>query len=117
MPSLVDSIGNLIAGIFNTITAALGSILAVFQGILNAILGVISTAFAAVGTAISGLAQTFEGLTKFLLSKYPSLYHVCHVLTSAGNIVVIGGLIGAFFLYSFIQQRNGRPVTTNKKIN
>jgi len=101
MPSFLDSIGNLIAGIFNTITAALGSILAVFQGIFNAILGVISTAFAAVGTAISGLFQTFEGLTKFLLS----------------NIVVIGALIGAFFLYSLYQQRNGRPVTTNKKIN
>jgi len=95
MPSFINSIESLIAGIFNTITAALGSILAVFQGIFNAILGVISTAFAAVGTAVSGLAETFAGLTKFLLS----------------NIVVIGSLVGAFFLYSLYQQRNGRPVT------
>lgn len=105
MPSLVDSLGSLISGIFHTITAALGSILAVFQGIFNTILGVIQAVFAAFGTAISSLAQTFEGLTKFLLS----------------NIVVIGALVGAFFLYSLYQQRNGRSVTsapsTSKKIN
>jgi hypothetical protein len=39
----------------------------------------------------------------------------------AGNIVVIGSLIAAFFLYSLYQQRNGRPVTaapaTSKKVN
>jgi len=105
MPSLFDSLGSLVAGIFHTITAALGSILAVFQGIFNAILGVISTAFAAIGTTLSGLAHTFEGLIKFFLS----------------NIVVIGGVIAAFVLYSVYQQRNGRSVTaapaTNKKIN
>lgn len=79
--------------------------------------------FAAVGTAISGLTQTFEGLVKFLLSKYlPQMRDWASVkLTSdAGNIVVIGGLVAAFFLYSMYQQRNGRPVTSapakNKKI-
>jgi len=36
-----------------------------------------------------------------------------------GNIVVIGGLVGAFFLYTMYQQRNGRAVagTKQKKIN
>jgi hypothetical protein len=28
-----------------------------------------------------------------------------------GNIVVIGALIGAFFLYTLYQQRSGRPTT------
>jgi len=69
MPSLVESLSNLVAGIFHTITAALGSVLAVFQSIFNAILGVIGTAFDAIGTTIASLAHTFEGLLKFLLSK------------------------------------------------
>jgi hypothetical protein len=125
MPSIITSIENLIGGIFHTITAALGSILAVFQGLFNAILGVISTTFAAVGTTIKGLAQTFEGLTKFLLG----MFHSCllgktgvvdeggHWLTTGriGNIVVIGGLVAAFFVYSVYQQRNGRPVAGTKQ--
>lgn len=118
MPSLVDQLGSLISSIFHTITAIFGSILAVFQSIFNAILGVIQTAFAVVGTAISGLAQTFEGLVKFLLGEYFPRYTEIlgdwssQKLTSdTGNIVVIGGLVAAFFLYSLYQQRNGRPVT------
>jgi len=106
MPSIVDQLGSLVHGIFSTIVAALGSIVAlfqsvfnailtVFQSIFNAILGVIQTIFAALGSTISGLVHTFEGLFKFLLS----------------NIVVIGALVAAFFLYSVYQQRNGRSVT------
>jgi hypothetical protein len=123
MPSIVDQLTSLVHAIFSTIVAALGSVVAVFQSILSAILGVIQTAFAAVGTAISGLAQTFEGLVKFLLGEFwHSTNGYAHKLTlgDTGNIVVIGGLIAAFFLYSLYQQRNGRPVTAapakNKKI-
>jgi len=39
----------------------------------------------------------------------------------AGNIVVIGGLVAAFFVYTVYQQRNGRSVAQapagTKKIN
>jgi hypothetical protein len=100
----------------------LSSILAVFQSLLNAVWGVISTAFAAVGTMISGLAQTFEGLLKFFLSKF----HLSLISREtnemvAGNIVVIGAIVGALFLYGVYQQRNGQPITAapakNKKIN
>ncbi|KAH8791990.1 hypothetical protein BGZ57DRAFT_562089 [Hyaloscypha finlandica] len=105
MPSLVDSLGNFISSIFGAITAVLSSILAVFQSLVSAIWGIISTAFAAVGTMASGLAHTFEGLVKFLLS----------------NIVVIGGIVAALFVYGAYQQRNGRPITAapakNKKVN
>ncbi|XMA17102.1 hypothetical protein WAI453_009893 [Rhynchosporium graminicola] len=49
--------------------------------------------------------HTFEGLLKFFLS----------------NILVIGALVGALFLYGVYQQRNGRAVTQRpagaKKIN
>ena len=122
MPSLVDSLGNFVSSIFGAITAVLSSILAVFQSLLSTIFSVIQTAFAAVGTMISGLAQTFEGLVKFLLSKFhlPSVdSRIDNV--AAGNIVVIGGVVAALFLYGVYQQRNGRPVTAapakNKKIN
>jgi len=98
MPSLISSISDIISGIF-------GSIVAVFQTIFNAILGVFQTLLAAVGTTVSGLAHTFEGLIKFFL----------------GNIVVIGTVVGAFFLYAIYQQRNGRSVAQapsgSKKIN
>jgi phage-related protein len=70
MPSLVESLSNLVAGIFHTVTAALGSILAVFQSIFNAILGVIGMAFDAIRSTLAGLAHTFEGLFKFLFSKF-----------------------------------------------
>ena len=126
MPSLIDSLESLISSIFGAITAVLGSIVAVFQGILNAILGVFQTFLSAIGTTVSGLAQTFEGLLKFLLSMYCSIgssnIRQDLLLTyPAGNIVVIGGLIGAFFLYTVYQQRNGRSVgqapAGTKKIN
>ncbi len=124
MPSIVDQLGSLVSSIFHTITALLGSIVAVFQSILGAILGVIQTMFAAVGTAISGLAQTFEGLLKFLMGELnPQMTSLGVKLNSdTGNIVVIGGLVAAFFLYSMHQQRsNGRPITAapakQKKIN
>jgi phage-related protein len=120
MPSVVDSLGNLIAGIFNTITAALGSIIAVFQSLINTILGVIGTAFAAVGTMISGLAQTFEGLIKFFLSKYRAKECVRVSVANAfiGNILVIGAIVGGLFIYGVYQQRNatGKSATT-KKLN
>lgn len=67
------------------------------------------------GTMISGLAQTFEGLLKFLLSKYSILvqedWEVNANSCSIGNIVVIGVVIGALFLYGVYQQKNGRPIT------
>jgi phage-related protein len=123
MPSLVDQLGSLFSSIFHAITAVLGSIVAVFQSIFNAILGVIQTAFAALGTAASGLVQTFEGLFKFLLSEFhPKMkeWYTGKLTSDEGNIVVIGGLVAAFFLYAMYQQRNGRPVTAapakNKKI-
>jgi len=104
MPSLIDSLGNFVSSIFGAITAVFSSILAVFQSLVTTVFGIIQTAFAAVGTMISGLAQTFEGLLKFLLS----------------NIVVIGGIVGALFLYGVYQQRNGKPITAapaTKKVN
>ena len=124
MPSLVDQLGSLVSSIFHAITAALGSIVAVFQSLLNAILGVIQTMFAALGTAVSGLAQTFEGLVKFLLGEFlhETKRWCAQILTlETGNIVVIGGVVAAFFLYAMYQQRNGRPVAAapakSKKIN
>ncbi len=116
MPSLLDNLGSLVASFFHAITAVLGSILAVFQTLLNTILGVIQTAFAAVGTTVSGLAQTFEGLLKFVLSKSTLLAIDSPLLSQAnsylaGNIVVIGTVVGGLFLYGVYQQRNGKPVT------
>ncbi|TVY85075.1 hypothetical protein LSUE1_G000795 [Lachnellula suecica] len=101
MPSLVESLGNFVASIFHAFTAVLGSIAAVFQSTFSAIIGVFQTALSAVGTTISGLAHTFEGLVKFLLS----------------NIVVIGVLAAGFVGYTVYQQRQGRAVTTGKKVN
>ena len=131
MPSLIESLGHFIASIFHAITAALGSVLAVFQSIFNAILGVIATAFDAVGTTVKGLANTFEGLFKFLLSesqpifacleKVKGIVERARLTNDTGNIVVIGGVVAVFFLYTMYQQRNGRPVTAapagRKKIN
>jgi phage-related protein len=124
MPSLIDSVGNFVSSIFGAITAVLSSILAVFQSLVSAIWGIITTAFAAVGTMVSGLAQTFEGLVKFLLSKLrlPSAGLNTNTATAtAGNIVVIGGIVAALFVYGAYQQRNGRPITAapakNKKVN
>ena len=121
MPSLVDSLGNFISSIFGAITAVLSSILAVYQSLISTVFGVIQTAFAAVGTMVSGLAQTFEGLLKFFLSKFYHTFGGFHIDTvAAGNIVVIGGIVGALFLYGVYQQRNGQPITAapakNKKV-
>jgi phage-related protein len=122
MPSLIDSVGNFVSSIFGAITAVLSSILAVFQSLVSAIWGIITTAFAAVGTMASGLAQTFEGLVKFLLSmlRLPSAGLNTNTAT-AGNIVVIGGIVAALFVYGAYQQRNGRPIIAapakSKKVN
>jgi phage-related protein len=122
MPSLVDSLGNFVSSIFGAIRAVLSSILAVFQSLFSTVFGVIQTALAAVGTMISGLAHTFEGLLKFFLSKFRLPMFRIHTDTAiSGNIVVIGGVIAALFLYGVYQQRNGRPITAapakNKKVN
>lgn len=125
MPSLLDNLGSLISSIVNGITAIIGSILAVFQTILNTIFGVIGSAFSAVGTMIAGLAQTFEGVLKFLLSELSSSCYLSVVALEAnhhvGNILVIGAIVGALFLYGVYQQRNGKAVTQRpagaKKIN
>ncbi|PMD27656.1 hypothetical protein NA56DRAFT_142610 [Hyaloscypha hepaticicola] len=105
MPSLVDSIGNFISSIFGAITAVMSSIVAVFQSLISTVFGIIQSLFAAVGTMVSSLAHTFEDLVKFFLS----------------NIVVIGGILAALFLYGVYQQRNGQPITAapakNKKVN
>lgn len=115
MPSLVDSIGNFFASIFHAITAVFSSIIAVFQSIIETIFSVIGTAFQAAGTMISGLAQTFEGLLKFLLSKfYRLVVSKDDGLTGdVGNILVIGGVVGALFLYGVYQQRNGKPIASS----
>jgi len=94
MPSIVTQLSNLVSSI-------IGSIVAVFQTLINTILGVIGSLFSAVGTMVSGLAHTFEGLTKFLLS----------------NILVIGAVVGALFLYGVYQQRQGGAPITAKKTN
>jgi phage-related protein len=122
MPSLVDSLGNFVSSIFGAITAVLTSIFAVFQSLINTVWGIISTAFAAIGTMIAGLAQTFEGLVKFFLSKFCLSFAWINANTmAAGNIVIIGGIIAALFLYGVYQQRNGQPITAapakNKKVN
>ncbi len=120
MPSIIDQLGSLIASIYNTIVAAIGSIVAVFQSIFSAIFGVIRTIFAALGTAISGLAQTFEGLFKFLAGEFPQVkdWDTNKLMNlDAGNIIVIGALVAAFFLYTLYQQRTGgsaAPVKSKK---
>ncbi|KAF8864847.1 hypothetical protein BDZ45DRAFT_581352 [Acephala macrosclerotiorum] len=96
MPSLIDSLGNFISSVIHAITAVFSSILAVFQSIIETIFSVIGTTLQAAGTMISGLAQTFEALFKFLLS----------------NILVIGAVVGALFLYGVYQQRNGKPIAS-----
>jgi phage-related protein len=111
MPSIINGIENLISSIFGAITAILQSILAVFQSIINAFIGIITTAFSALGTAVSGLAQTFEGLIKFVLSK-STTYTTTNC--SLGNIVVIGVVVGAIFLYGVYNQRNGGAVKAKK---
>ncbi|PVH84207.1 hypothetical protein DL98DRAFT_512604 [Cadophora sp. DSE1049] len=143
MPSLLDNLGSLLSSIVNGITAIIGSILAVIQSVFNTIFGIIGSAFSAVGTMIAGLAQTFEGVLKFLLSEYPpSKQNIPLPFTDCGstvwegdgegeggtqtdeligNILVIGAVIGALFLYGVYQQRNGKAVTQRpagaKKIN
>jgi hypothetical protein len=115
MPSIINGIENLISSIFGAITAILQSILAVFQSIINAFIGIITTAFSALGTAVSGLAQTFEGLIKFVLSK-STTYTTTPPTTncSLGNIVVIGVVVGAIFLYGVYNQRSGGAVKAKK---
>lgn len=124
MPSIFEQFGALISSIFHTLEAALGSVIAVFQSILSTIFNLIGTLFDMVGTAIKGLAETFEGLLKFFFGEILTFDH--HILFTdaifVGNIVVIGALIGAFFLYSLYQQRSGRsisskPAPPQKKVN
>ncbi|EKD15165.1 hypothetical protein MBM_06381 [Drepanopeziza brunnea f. sp. 'multigermtubi' MB_m1] len=105
MPSLIDQLGSLTRSIFGVFSSILGSILAVFQAILSTILGVLQSLVAAVGTMLAGLAHTLQGLLRFLVS----------------NILLIGAVVGALFLYSVYQQRNGKSVGQRpagaKKIN
>jgi len=123
MPSLIDSIGNFISSIFGAITAVFSSILAVFQSLFGAIFGVFRSLLAAVGTMVSGLAQTFEGLLKFLFSKFDDIskWRIDANQGDVGNIVVIGAIVGALFLYGVYMQRNGQSVTAapgkGKKVN
>ena len=65
--------------------------------------------------------QTFEGVFKFLLSECDLATRIENGKAKVedwfadngkiGNIVVIGGLVVAFVVYSAWQQRNGRAVT------
>ncbi|RAL67154.1 hypothetical protein DID88_007932 [Monilinia fructigena] len=95
MPSLAESIFNLISSITNAITATFSSIIAVFQSILHTILGLINAIFSAIGAVITGIAQTFEVLLKFLLN----------------NAIVIGSFVIIFFAYTIYQRQQGRPIT------
>jgi uncharacterized membrane protein len=115
MPSVTSSITDLIGSIMSAITSALSGVLGLFQHLSNTIFGIIQTLFAAVGTSIAGLAQTFEGLLKFLLSEYH--YNITAIQNAdvvIGNILVIGLVLAALFLYSLYQQRGGKPITAKK---
>jgi phage-related protein len=125
MPSVTSSITDLIGSIVSAITSIFTGILGLFQHLFNTVFGIISTLFAAVGTTIAGLAQTFEGLLKFLLSEFPSatskliaLRHWVDELQNSnavtGNILVIGLVLAALFIYSIYQQRGGKPITAKK---
>lgn len=125
MVSILDSITSLISSIFTGIMSIFTGILALFQHAFNIIFGIIGSLFAAVGTAVSGLAQTFEGLLKFLFSRFalakafPTQVENRKLLTAfaqIGNIVVIGMLLGAVFLYT-IFVRPGASRTSTKKVN
>ncbi|KAG4032893.1 hypothetical protein MFRU_006g03520 [Monilinia fructicola] len=95
MPSLVESISNLIASIIDTIIATFSSIIAVLLSIFNTILGLINALFSAIGSVITSIAQTFEGFLKFLMD----------------NAIVIGSLVIFFFAYAIYQRQQGRPIT------
>lgn len=125
MPSVTSSINDLIGSIVSAITSIFTGILGIFQHLFNTIFGVVGTLFSAVGTSIAGLAQTFEGLLKFLLSESPSaasnivaMRHWVDELQRSnaviGNILVIGIVIAALFIYSVYQQRGGKPITAKK---
>jgi phage-related protein len=125
MASVTSSIADLIGSIVSAITSIFRGILALFQHLFNTIFGIVGTLFSAVGTSISGLAQTFEGLLKFLLSEFPSaasklgaLRHWVDELQSSnaviGNILIVGLVLAALFIYSIYQQRGGKPITAKK---
>jgi phage-related protein len=115
MPSVTSSITDLIGSIISVITSAISGVLGLFQHLFSTIFGIIQTLFAAVGTSIAGLAQTFEGLLKFLLSEYHySITGVQNAYVDIGNILVIGLVLAALFLYSMYQQRGGKPISAKK---
>jgi phage-related protein len=125
MPSVTSSLSDLVGSIVSAITSIFTGILGLFQHLFNTIFGIIGTLFSAVGTSIAGLAQTFEGLLKFLLSKLPSaasrLVALRHWVDEfqnsnavAGNILVIGIVLAALFIYSIYQQKGSKPITAKK---
>lgn len=125
MPSVTSSITDLIGSIVSAITSIFTGILGLFQHLFNTIFGIFGTLFSAIGTSIAGLAQTFEGLLKFLLSEFPSaaskifaLRHLVDELQNSnaiiGNILVIGLVLAALFIYSIYQQKGGKPITAKK---
>jgi hypothetical protein len=125
MPSVTGSIADLIGSVVTAITSIFTGILGLFQLLFNTVFGVVGTLFSAIGASIAGLAQTFEGLLKFLLSELPSaasrlvaLRHWVDQLqtsnTFTGNILVIGLVLAALFIYSVYQQRGGKPITAKK---
>jgi phage-related protein len=125
MPSVTSSITDLMGSIVSAITSVFTGIIGLFQHLFNTIFGIIGTLFSAVGTSIAGLAQTFEGLLKFLLSGFSSVASKLVALhywmdklrtsnTAIGNILVIGIILAALFIYSIYQQKGGKPITAKK---
>jgi ABC-type proline/glycine betaine transport system permease subunit len=119
MPSLVDSISSFVSSIFGAFASILNSILALFQNLLGMVFDLIRTAFASIGALISGLVHTFQGLFKFLLSEskqWEDEMQETKLTVFAGNILVIGGILAALFLYGVYMQRGGQAPVRNKKL-
>ena len=105
MSSIVKAFSDLVSSIFE-----------IFTSIIHTIFSFVQSIFAMVGSLVNDFAHLLGGTINFLFCrcKHVIKHFFKSLRASTANIIVIAGLVAAFFAYILYTQRQSKPVSPKK---
>jgi phage-related protein len=105
MSSIVKAFSDLVGSIFEILTS-----------IIHTIFSFVQSVFAMAGSLVNDFVHLLGGTINFLFCRCKHVIkHLLKLLrVCAANIIVIGGLVAAFFAYVLYTQRQSKPIGAKK---
>jgi phage-related minor tail protein len=115
-PELAIDLAITMSSIVKAFSDLVGSIFEIFTSIIHTIFSFVQSIFAMAGSLVSDFARLLGGTINFLfcMCKHVIKHFLKLLRVSTANIIIIVGLVAAFFAYVLYTQRQSKPISAKK---